>query len=157
MSEGFSITLRQEEDYRFVVEFDQDGVAPLLTDEPPPVGGGAGPNPSRLLAVAVANCLSASLLFCMRKAHLQPGAITTTVEATLERDEGHRLRVGGLHVKIHPTLDADDAARVGRCVDVFENFCVVTESVRHGIDIAVDVEPVVTDGETARELAGTGV
>lgn len=156
MSETFSITLRQQEDFRFIVEFDQPGVEPLLVDEPPPLGEGAGPNPARLLAVAVANCLSASLLFCMRKARLNPGTITTTVEATLERDERNRLRIGGLHVSIHPTLGAEDAARVERCVNVFEDFCIVTESVRKGIEVEVDVEPLVAEGGAIPELAGAG-
>ncbi|HZD05579.1 MAG TPA: OsmC family protein [Longimicrobiales bacterium] len=156
MSDTFSITLRQEQDYRFVVEFDQPGVERLLVDEPAPLGESAGPNASRLLAAAVANCLSASLLFCMRKARLQPGGISTTVEGTVERDERNRFRIGGLHVTIHPTLGPEDAARVERCVDIFEDFCIVTESVRKGIDVVVDVEPLVAEGGVVPELAGTG-
>ena len=66
----FSLTLRQEADdrsgYLFRVAFDDTAIPDLQTDELPPLGAGAGPNPARLLAAAVANCLSASLLFAMR-------------------------------------------------------------------------------------------
>ena len=34
----------------------------------------------------------------------------------------------------------------GRCLEIFESFCTVTESVRHGIDVAVAVEPEVVRG-----------
>ena len=125
-------------------------------DEPPPVGDGTGPNPTRLLGAAVGSCLSASLLFCMRKARLQPGEITATVEGTLERDDRNRLRVGGLQVRIRPTLGEDDASRARRCMDVFEDFCIVTQSVRSGIDIDVVVEPVVDDSLRAEDLVGAG-
>lgn len=63
----FSIELAQQADYRFEARFDDPALPPLVTDEPPPLGGGAGPNPARLLGTAVANCLAASLLFSLRK------------------------------------------------------------------------------------------
>lgn len=156
MSQTFRFSLRQEEDYRFVVDFDQPGVGPLVVDEPAPLGAGAGPSPTRLLGAAVGSCLSASLLFCMRKARLQPGAITTTVEGTVERNDRNRLRVTGLRVRIHPTLGEEDAARAGRCMDVFEDFCTVTQSVRDGIDIDVEVEPVVRDSAEVEAVVGAG-
>jgi uncharacterized OsmC-like protein len=71
----FSFTVEQQEDYAFLIRFDQD-IPPLLADEPPPLGQGAGPNPSRLLAASVANCLSASLLFALRKFKNDPGPVT---------------------------------------------------------------------------------
>lgn len=160
MDQTFSLTLRQEDDYRFVVDFGQPGIAPLMVDEPPPLGEGTGPNPARLLGAAVASCLSSSLLFCMRKARLEPGDITTTVEGTMERDDRGRLRIGGLRVRIHPTLDEGDAVRAGRCMDIFEDFCIVTQSVRAGIDIDVAVEvesePLVDDETRRNGLIGAG-
>lgn len=41
---GFRVEMEREEGYRFQVEFDQDGVAALLMDEPPPLGEGEGPD-----------------------------------------------------------------------------------------------------------------
>jgi organic hydroperoxide reductase OsmC/OhrA len=71
--------------------------------------------------------------------------MTTTVESSLARNERGRLRVGGIRVRIEPRVGAEDAGRIGRCLELFEDFCVVTASVRAGVDVKVEVEPVVAE------------
>lgn len=139
-AEPFEITLTLDHDLQFDVEFDLPDVPSLRMDEPEPAGDGAGPNAARLLAAAVGNCLSASALFCMRKARVPVTGMRTTVRTTLERNEAGRLRIGGIEVEIHPEVPDEDQARIVRCLDLFEDFCLVTESVRAGIDVDVDVE-----------------
>lgn len=134
---GISITLEQDADYSFRVRFDDTTIADLITDEPAPLGGDAGPNPSRLLVTAVANCLSASLLFALRKFKDSPGRIVTTAHAKLERNEQGRWRVPRIAVDIRMAEPGDVHPHLQRALEQFENFCVVTESVRSGV--AVDV------------------
>ena len=137
-TQQFSFTLEQQEDYAFLIRFDQD-IPPLLTDEPPPLGRDAGPNPSRLLAASVANCLSASLLFALRKFKNNPGPIVTVVTAHMERNEAKRLRVGSVDVMIQVDSPADSLEHLDRVLDQFEDFCVVTQSVRSGFPVNVSV------------------
>lgn len=134
----FTFSLEQQDDFAFLIRFDRD-LPPLLTDEPPPLGREAGPNPSRLLAASVANCLSASLLFALRKFKNNPGPITTSVTARMERNEDKRWRVGGVDVVIQVDSPADSLAQLDRVLATFEDFCVVTQSVRSGLPVAVTV------------------
>lgn len=134
----FTFTLEQQDDFAFLIRFDQ-GIPPLLADEPPPLGKDAGPNPSRLLAAGVANCLSASLLFALRKFKNNPGPITTVVTAHMERNEAKRLRVGSVDVMIQVDSPADSLEHLDRVLDQFEDFCVVTQSVRSGFPVSVTV------------------
>lgn len=90
---SFTIHLEQGQDYQFHVKFDWPDVPDLLLDEPEPLGKSKGPNAARLLAAAVANCLTASLLFCMRKFKQEPGRLRTDVTATLARNERGRIRI----------------------------------------------------------------
>ena len=92
MNTTFTIELVQQADYRFEVHFDNPAVPLLTTDEAPPLGGDAGPNPARLLTVAVTNCLSASLLFALRKFKNDPGPLRASATTTL----AGRLRSAGL-------------------------------------------------------------
>lgn len=134
----FSFSLEQQDDFAFLIRFDKD-IPPLLSDEPPPLGKDAGPNPSRLLAASVANCLSASLLFALRKFKNNPGPITATVTARMERNEDKRLRVGSMDVVIQVDSPADCLEHVDRVLEQFEDFCVVTQSVRSGFPVNVTV------------------
>ncbi len=138
-SEQVKVTLTQLSEYSFNVIFDETGIPDLVTDEPAPLGGGAGPNPSRMLLAAIANCLSASLLFAMRKYKNQPGTIRAEVRGTLGRNAEGRMRVQHVDVDLHLPDAAEDYAQFERTLQQFENFCVVTESVRNGIEIAVQV------------------
>ena len=137
-SHQFSFTLEQQDDFAFLIRFDQD-MPPLLADEPQPLGKGAGPNPARLLAASVANCLSASLLFALRKFKNNPGPITTVVTAHMERNEEKRLRVGSVEVMIQVDSPADSLEHLDRVLAQFEDFCVVTQSVRSGFPVSVTV------------------
>ncbi|HXV87042.1 MAG TPA: OsmC family protein [Gemmatimonadales bacterium] len=136
---SFSVQLTMEQGFQFQVEFQDTGGAPLSVDEAAPLGEGRGPNPSRLLAAAVGHCLSSSLLFCLRKARIQPTALTTTVTGTVARNERGRLRVSGLEVALHPVVPAADHERMARCLELFEDYCVVTQSVRKGIEVRAEV------------------
>lgn len=144
---SFDVSLELQEDYRFLVDFGLEGVEVLATDEPPPIGDGTGPNPTRLLAAGVANCLAASLLFCLRKARVPVNDLRTTVTTWTTRNERGRLRVGGFDVTLWPEVPPEAQERMSRCLGLFEDFCIVTESVRTGVPVDVNVEVVEPAGE----------
>lgn len=140
------VRLTREEAFRFRVRFGGEAFPTLLTDEPPPVGTGAGPNPSALLAAAIGNCLASSLLFCMQKARIEAQAFDAEVHVTQVRNSAGRLRIGEVRVCLAPTVSPEVRAAMGHCVALFESFCVVTESVRHGIPVRVSVKPRLAEG-----------
>ncbi len=145
MSDEFSIVLSSKEGYQFSIDFGLPGVAPLLADASPPVGKGDGPDSEKLLLSAVANCLSSSLLFALNKFHNDAVAIRTTASGTLVRNEKNRLRVGSIEVNIHLGVAASELKMLDRALAQFEDFCVVTQSVRTAIPVTVTV----TDGSGA--------
>ncbi len=135
----FTIHLEQEEGYAFKVKFDLKKAQDILLDEPPPLGERNGPNASRLLAAATANCLSASLMFCLAKDDAPAHSIKTEATCTMVRNEKKRLRVGGIEVKITIDDELAESAKLKRCTDLFEDFCIVTASIREGIPVGVQV------------------
>lgn len=137
----FTLDLTLRQGYEASVRFGNGTVPALTIDEPPPLGTGKGPDPSSVLGAAIAGCLTSSLAFCLRKSRVDLRGITVHVTGHHTRNEKGRLRVGKLEVKIVPTVAAQDRERVGRCEELFEDFCVVTEAVRHGIEVDVRVEP----------------
>lgn len=138
----FRSHLQQVDHFKFEVLFDERSWAPIIVDEPEPLGRGEGPNAARLLAGAVGNCLAASLLFCTDKARVPVEDLRAEVEGTMTRNENGRWRIEGIDVTLVPSLEGElGSKRFSRCVDLFEDFCVVTQSVRSGIDIDVRVEP----------------
>ncbi len=131
--------LKLLEGYKFRVEFDVEDMPSLIVDEPKPIGEGSGPNPTRLLSAAVGNCLSSSLLYCLGKAHVRVKDFETTVQTKIARNEEGRLRVRNLGVKIHLDVEDEDRERVPRCLELFEEYCTVTPSVRKGIEVNVSI------------------
>jgi organic hydroperoxide reductase OsmC/OhrA len=140
MDDQPTVALELQDGYNFTIDFG-DQWPPFSMDEPSPLGEDAGPNAVRVLAAAVGNCLSASALYCLRRAHIDVLGMKTTVKATLARNDKGRMRIGAMMVHIEPRVHDEDVTRMRRCLEIFEDFCVVTQSVRNGVDVQVEVEP----------------
>lgn len=134
-----TVELVLQADYRFAVDFGQPDVPVLVTDASPPLGTGAGPDSEKLLVAAVANCLSSSLLFSLRKFKNHSILMRTTADARLLRNAQGRLRMDRIEVDIHLGAPAVTIRFLDRALAQFEDFCVVTQSVRAAIPARVRV------------------
>jgi uncharacterized OsmC-like protein len=139
MTEHVSVTITRQDKYRFLVDFGP-GIAEAVTDEPAPLGDGAGPSPQQLLAAAMANCLSASLVFAIAKFKGDPGRLTTTALCEIGRNEKNRLRVTGMNVTMTLGTAPESLDHLDRALAQFEDFCTVSQSVRAGIPFSVTVK-----------------
>ncbi|WP_322072359.1 OsmC family protein [Burkholderia cepacia] len=140
MSEAhISVDVAQQARFCFEVVFAGTTLSPILTDEPPPLGEGRGPNPIRLLAAAVATCLAASLLFALEKQHVDPQPIAARIDVDMVQNEAGRVRVGAMSVRLSIGRTWADLAAATRVLDQFDAYCVLTESLREGIPVSVDL------------------
>ena len=137
--DGIRLLLEQEGPYAFKVTFEGEGLDTLHTDEAPPLGGGDGPGPGDLLLAGIANCLSASLLFALRKFKNAPGPIRAEISARKERNAAGRWRIPRAQATITLSDKAADLGNFERVMAQFEEFCIVTQSVREGIVVDVTV------------------
>ena len=140
MEGTFEVTLSRDERYEFDVDFQDGSGTTLRMDEPEPLGRGAGPNAARVAAAAIGNCLSASLLFCLDKAHIEVADVTTTITGTVVRNERGRLRLGSLKVRIEPEFGAEgDSLALEPLLQLNEG---VGWSINHPANLAVTNDPV---------------
>jgi len=136
---NFTIELERLQDYSFRVDFGLEGVEELLMDEPEPLGKGVGPNASRLLAAAMGNCLSSSLLFCLQRARAPIKGMKTEVNGKMTRNEKGRWRITEISVELNPDVDKEYISQMEKCTKLFEDFCIVSKSVQQGIPLQVKV------------------
>jgi len=138
----FKVSMNREKNFVFNVDFGIDGLDPFRMDEPEPVGNNIGPGASKVLAAAMGNCLTASLLFCLQKARVEVGDIETRVVGKLRRNESGRWRIKEVSVEISPEISLDDYQnQYDRCHSLFEDFCIVSKSIEEGIPINVQIKP----------------
>jgi organic hydroperoxide reductase OsmC/OhrA len=116
-------------------------VAKCLADEPLPLGEGAGPAPTQLLAAAVANFLSSSLVFARARSKEDPGHLVITVSCEIGRKERNRLRVTEMNITITLGLAPDQLPHFSDALQQFDDFCTVSQSVRNGIPYSLTVKP----------------
>jgi uncharacterized OsmC-like protein len=139
MKEGeFKVHVEPLGGYEFKIKFCKEDLPELIMDEPSPLGKGEHPNAGLLLAAAVGNCLSASMTYCLNRARAEVKGVSADVFTTLGRNERGRLRITSIRIQLYPELD--DPKKLERCRDIFEDFCIVTQSVREGIPVQVMVE-----------------
>lgn len=134
------VTVRLARDYQFVAQFDDVAGRPsMLLDEPEPLGHNRGPNAAEVLSAAVGNCLAASLVFCLQRARIEVDGLTARVTTHVTRNEKGRFRISGIDVELDP-LVGNDASKLDRCGELFEDFCIVTASVKQGIPVSVSLK-----------------
>jgi len=106
-----------------------------------------GPNPSRLLALAVLGCLSASFIFCLKKKNFRVEDFDAEAEIIIKHNPKGFWRVQQIDVNINPKIeDANALKRAKQClktlsddISFFEQYCIVTQSVREGVKVNVNV------------------
>ena len=100
-----------------------------------------GPNPSRLLGMSILGCLSASFIFCLKKKKLKVDDLDASAHLTIKRNDKGFWRVKKIDVSIKPKIDSEEVRkRADVCKKMFERYCIVTQAVREGIDVDVDLE-----------------
>ncbi|MCY4756757.1 OsmC family protein [Pelomonas aquatica] len=116
--------------------------APVITDEPDPVGSNAGPSTPSMLAMAVGHCLSASLVETLRHTGIYVLSLSTeAIAIVVPNDEGNP-RIKEIRVTITPVVEKP-SGNIARCIAVFENYCTVCQSIRPAIPVHVEVPVVI--------------
>ncbi len=132
------VRLTQVLNYQFNTNFGAH-LPVLRIDEPAPLGQGAGPSPVQLLASAVGSCLSASLLFALRKFNQHPDPLGCEVQAEVGRNAEGRLRVLSMSATLTLGVPGDTLDHLDRVLTTFEEYCTVTESIRQGFPVTVSL------------------
>ena len=139
MHEKVHTRLKRVDGYKFEIDFGEwDGK--ISMDEPEPLGGGTAPNAAMMLSSAVGHCLCASLLFCVGKSKGKAEDLSADVETSLAKNERGRWRIEGIKVNINLEMDDENQKKFERCRELFEDFCIVTASIRQGIKVDVDLD-----------------
>lgn len=139
MNEKIHAHLRREQGYKSSVTFDELKGVELHMDEPKPVGASEGPSAAMMLSSAIGHCLTSSLMFCMEKSRGAVKGMQADVETSMTRNENGRWRIEGIKVNMNVKVDDIDKEKLERCKGIFEDFCIVTASVREGVKIDVEV------------------
>jgi uncharacterized OsmC-like protein len=140
----FQIELSKTGPMQFTTKFDRD-YPDILFDEPKRAGGkNEYPNASRVLTASVANCLAASLTFCMAKTRIEIPDLTVTCKAScyIKRNEEGRWRISKIDVQISPktaNYNEELTAALNRCKDRFADYCITSQSVKQGINVTYKI------------------
>jgi len=96
------------------------------------------------------------LAFCLRKSKVDLKGMKTEVTPTVERNKEGYWRVVKMSAKIKVEVgESTESSRLQRCLEIFENYCVVTGAVRNGIKVDVKVNSTTSDGSTTETQKAT--
>ncbi|MFX1394019.1 MAG: OsmC family protein [Promethearchaeota archaeon] len=147
--ENTIVDMKLEKDMIFKVNLGYDKLKEIFIDET--MGKKSkmwGPDAAKLLAMALLGCLNASFLFCLNKRNLTVDDLEAHAEVSFKKIEKGYVRVDKINVKIIPkSNDPTTIKRINQCVRkmknnkmFFEETCIITASVREGIDVDVNIE-----------------
>ncbi|MEE9377805.1 MAG: OsmC family protein [Candidatus Lokiarchaeia archaeon] len=99
-----------------------------------------GPNPARLLGMALLGCLSASYIFCLKKRNITTEDLEATGKVIIGRNEKGFVRIKRVDVTIDVKIQGEKMRkRAEQCKKMFEQYCTVTAAVVEGIEVNVNI------------------
>ena len=100
-----------------------------------------GPNPSKLLALSVLGCLAASFAFCLQKKNFNLSDLKGKAEIISKRNEKGFWRLKKINIKLNPKIENPEMRkRAEQCTKFFEHYCIISESLKDGINLDVKIE-----------------
>jgi len=147
--EDTKVSIKLEKDMIFKLQKVYKNLDSLLIDESlEEQQEKVGPDAASLLGLAVISCLSASLLFCLNKRNLTLDDLEAKADISFKEPKKGYKRVASIDVSMIPkTSDPEVFKRLKQCIKeikdghmFFEESCIITPSVREGINIQVNVD-----------------
>jgi uncharacterized OsmC-like protein len=90
--------------------------------------------------MAILGCLSASFIFCLKKKDFKVDDLKAEAEVIIGRNEKGFWRVKKINVDIFAKIDDPETRkRADQCRKMFEQYCIVTQAVRDGINVEVNL------------------
>lgn len=100
-----------------------------------------GPSPARFLALAVLGCMGASFAFCLKKKNFTLDELDGKAEVIIKRNEHGFWRIKKINLNINPKIDDPQMRkRADQCRKFFEQYCIITQSVREGIEVNLNLD-----------------
>ena len=136
------VGIKLEEEMTYKCDLGQIKMEDLFIDETNKrLSDKIGPNPSSLLALSVLGCLAASFTFCLKKKNFALTKLDGKAEVVIKRNEKEFWRVKKIDVNITPKIDNPKLRkRADQCKNFFEQYCIIAESVRDGIEVNVNLD-----------------
>lgn len=147
--ENTIVNVKLKENMIFKSELGLKNLEVITIDETFERGGKAeGPDAAQLLGLALLSCLNASFIFCLQKRKLMLDDLEAIGEISFNKNERGYMRIKKIDVKMRPKAkDPEVLKRINQCIKemksgymFFEETCIITPSLREGINIEVKVE-----------------
>jgi uncharacterized OsmC-like protein len=136
------VSLKQEENMLFKCDLGQNIMQNIYIDERErKETDKIGHSPAKLLALSVLGCLAASFEFCLTKRNFSLKGLDGTAEVTIARNKKGFWRVKKINIDLIPLVDDPTMRkRVDQCKKFFEQYCIISESLRKGFEINVNLD-----------------
>jgi uncharacterized OsmC-like protein len=135
------VSISLEEEMIFKCDFGQVKMKDLFIDEQHKKSQEKiGPNPSKLLALSLLGCMSASFAFCLQKRDFSLSDFKGKALIKSKRNAKGFWRIKEIKLELYPKIDTPKMReRADQCQKFFEQFCIISESIRDGIEITTNL------------------
>ncbi len=135
------VGLKQKEEMIFKCDFGNLKMGNLYIDEKnKKENEKIGTSPTKLLALSVLGCLAASFSFCLQKKKFSLSGLEAKAEVTISRNDKRFWRVKKIDVEMMPKIDTPEMRkRADQCRKFFEQYCIISESLRTGFEVSVNI------------------